>query len=79
MAKFCCQVCSTFFASTIVLMIKHLVKLHRNDPNVRIVCETPGCQPTFKNVSCDTLNLSSRRAQYDFSRPDHNVRVQHQF
>ena len=40
-----------FFTPSILLMIKHLVLVHKNDPNLHLVCEVHGCQKTFTSVS----------------------------
>lgn len=64
MVNFCCQLCLTFFASSIISMIKHLLLVHKNDPNVHIICEVPGCQRTFKSVSRVYIFISAAFSIY---------------
>ena len=61
MNRFCCQTCATFFTPSILLMIKHLVLVHKNDRNLHLVCEVHGCQKTFTSVSSvyDHMQLSN--------------------
>ncbi len=44
-----CSVCLEFVADSIHLLIKHIGRIHRNEPNFHVVCGIDSCAKTYKN------------------------------
>ena len=64
-----CQICSTFYSLTVALMLSHLLKVHRNDPDFFVKCDIPGCQRTFKNVHTYKSHLSRHHKGVNIRQP----------
>ena len=46
---FRCSVCLEFVSESIQTLVKHIGRIHRNEPNFHVVCGIDGCAKTFKN------------------------------
>lgn len=43
-----CSICLEFVATSIELLIRHVGRVHRNEPNFHVVCGIDGCSRTYK-------------------------------
>ena len=46
---FRCSVCLEFVSESIQALVRHIGRIHRNEPNFHVVCGIDGCIKTFKN------------------------------
>ena len=49
MERYRCNVCREFVAESIHLLLTHIGRIHRNEPNFHVVCGLNGCAKTYKN------------------------------
>lgn len=58
-----------FFAPSISEIVSHVVQVHRDDPNIHIVCDVPGCQCTFLRIFKYKSNLCNRHKDFKTTAP----------
>lgn len=44
-----CSICLEFVVDSIQLLLKHIARIHRNEPNFHVVCGIDSCAKTYKN------------------------------
>ena len=49
MACYRCTICLEFVSNSIQEVVKHLGRVHRNEPNFHVLCGVEGCAKTFRN------------------------------
>ena len=64
-----CQICVNFFAPSLSKMVSHLVRVHKDDPGLHIVCDVPGCQSTFSKVFTYKNHVRRHHKNVDDIRP----------
>lgn len=64
-----CQICVNFFAPSLSKMVSHLVRVHKDDPGLHIVCDVPGCQSTFSKVYTYKSHVHRCHKNVDDIRP----------
>ena len=76
-----CNICLEFVSDSLQLLITHIGRVHRDEPNFHVVCGIDGCARTFKkflslrnhlirkhNIVRNTRNSTERKQlQFDIS------------
>ena len=55
-----CSICLEFVAVSIPLLLKHLGRVHQNEPNFHVVCGIDGCAKTYRVFKSLKAHLSKK-------------------
>ena len=71
-----CSMCGAFAADSVNLLLNHIGRCHRNDPNFHCVCGIDGCANTFKKYYTWRKHIKKKHANITNDNPAVHVHQQ---